>query len=291
MFVAKAAALRSCDLSRVVGAAIVDPQHGILATGCNEVPYPGGETFFEGREDGIGDNRDKQEGHDPNYLEIHRTLIELVDTLKDTGHVKTNSTANEIADDLLHGEYKENVKNLRVRNLIEFGRVVHAEMHAITQAAAAGRAIAGSTLYCTTFPCHGCARHIISAGIAEVVFIEPYPKSLTGKLYGKEIEMGNEALAPSERSNFRKVRFRPFHGVAPILYQRVFAMRDRKNDRGMIATWHPKSAIPVGAVFGVERPKVEIAASNALADVLQKVSVSKPSQKSGEPGDGTKFTP
>jgi deoxycytidylate deaminase len=286
MFVAKAAALRSCDLSRLVGAAIVHDRFGIVATGANEVPYPGGGIFYEGRSDGIGDNRDKEEGHDPNYLEIHRTLIELMGILIETNHVSTNRTADDVADELLHGDHKEILKNARIRNLIEFGRVVHAEMHAITQAAAAGRSVAGCTLYCTTFPCHGCARHIISAGISEVVFIEPYPKSLTRKLYGKEIEMGNAPLSPEERANLSQVRFRPFHGVAPALYQRVFAMRDRKDDRGVIAKWAPKKAIPVGAVFGVERSKVETAASNSVAEILEKVNLPQENQK-GEIRNGT----
>ena len=282
MFVAKASALRSSDLSRIVGAVIAHPKQGLIATGCNEVPYPGGGIFYEGRADGLGDNRDHMEGHDPNYLEIQRTIIEFVEALIGVGHVNTNMSASELADELLHGDHKELSKGLRIRNLIEFGRVVHAEMHAITQAALAGRSVAGSSLYCTTFPCHGCARHIIAAGIAEVIFIEPYPKSLTGKLYEKEIEMCNEPVSDDDRERFIRVRFRPFHGVAPALYQRVFAMRDRKNDRGTIATWNPKSAIPVGAIFGVERPKVETAVSNSLADVLEKLSVKKRPSLSGE---------
>ena len=273
MFVAKAAALRSCDLSRLVGAAIVDERFGIVATGTNEVPYPGGGFFVEGLDEGIGDNRDKEGGHDPNYVEIHRTLIEFIEILKQTNHVETSRQANEIAEELLNGDYKEALKNARIRNLIEFGRVVHAEMHAISQAAAAGRPVKGCTLFCTTFPCHGCARHIISSGIAEVVFIEPYPKSLTERLYGKEIEMANKPLSADERNAAKRVRFRPFHGVAPTLYQRVFAMRDRKDDHGVIAKWLPKKSIPIGAVFGVERPKVETTASNSVADILGRIKV------------------
>jgi deoxycytidylate deaminase len=29
-----------------------------------------------------------------------------------------------------------------------------------------------------SFPCHMCARHIIATGLREVVYIEPYPKSV-----------------------------------------------------------------------------------------------------------------
>lgn len=282
MFVAKAAALRSCDLSRQVGAVIVDSCQAIVASGCNEVPYPGGGIFYEGRVGGIGDNRDWTKGHDPNYVEIQRTLIEFIDVLKAVGYVDEKSTAAQLADRLLHGRYKELMKNARVRNLIEFGRVVHAEMHALSQAAMLGRSVRGATMYVTTFPCHGCARHIIASGVGEVVFIEPYPKSLTEQLYQDEIELvhrprpdGSPAL-PIER-----VRFRPFQGIAPTLYQRVFAIRDRKNQTGVIATWAPKKATPVGAVFGVERPKMETSAINSIAETLDKIRLASAGSRGG----------
>jgi deoxycytidylate deaminase len=42
-------------------------------------------------------------------------------------------------------------------------------------------------LFSTTFPCHMCARHIVSAGIKRVVFLEPYPKSYAEELYADSI--------------------------------------------------------------------------------------------------------
>jgi deoxycytidylate deaminase len=281
MFVAKAAALRSCDLSRQVGAVIVDAHQSIVATGCNEVPYPSGGIFYEGRGDRSPDNRDHTKGHDPNWIEIQRSLIELIGVLRDAGHISGSETSSQIAEGLLFGKYKELMSNARVRNLIEFGRVVHAEMHALSQAAAVGRAVKGATLYCTTFPCHGCARHIIASGIAEVVFIEPYPKSLTQQLYDGEIEISHEPLDQEQRNHIKCVRFRPFHGVAPSLYQRVFSYRDRKDQYGNIATWDPKAASPVGAILGVERPSVELAASIALAAILEKAKAMFATKKRG----------
>ena len=138
-------------------------------------------------------------------------------------------------------------------------------------------------MYVTTFPCHGCARHIIAAGVSEVVFIEPYPKSLTEQLYEDEIELVHKPL-PDERPKLpiTQVRFRPFQGVAPSLYQRVFAIRTRKNEFGVIAVWSPKKATPVGAVFGVERPKVETSAINSLAETLEKIRLGEAGSKAGE---------
>lgn len=48
---------------------------------------------------------------------------------------------------------------------------LHAEQNAIIQAAKHGIAVAGATMYVTGVPCLMCARAIINAGIAEVIFI------------------------------------------------------------------------------------------------------------------------
>ncbi|MCL0329224.1 deaminase, partial [Escherichia coli] len=70
------------------------------------------------------------------------------------------------------------IKNSRLKDLIEFSRAVHAEMHAILGASrVAGERILGGKIFVTTYPCHSCARHIIASGISEVYFIEPYRKS------------------------------------------------------------------------------------------------------------------
>ena len=55
---------------------------------------------------------------------------------------------------------------------------LHAEQNAIVQAAVTGVSIAGATLYTTTFPCVTCAKMIMAARIAEVVYDEGYPDEL-----------------------------------------------------------------------------------------------------------------
>ena len=55
---------------------------------------------------------------------------------------------------------------------------LHAEQNAIIQAATTGVAIAGATLYTTTFPCVTCAKMIMAARISEVVYDEGYPDEL-----------------------------------------------------------------------------------------------------------------
>jgi dCMP deaminase len=51
---------------------------------------------------------------------------------------------------------------------------VHAEENAIVQAACNGISVRGGTLYSTLCPCSYCAKSIINAGIAEVIYLEPF---------------------------------------------------------------------------------------------------------------------
>ena len=63
----------------------------------------------------------------------------------------------------------------------------------------------------------------MSAGVDEVQFIEPYPKSKAFTLHGDSIqnELGPiEWKAPSLGGSH--VLFRPFTGVAPRMYRRAF---------------------------------------------------------------------
>lgn len=255
MFMAKATAYRSCDLSRQVGAAISDNLGSIISTGCNEVPSPNGGFYFEGRSD-IQDNRDYIKGYDPNYQEIQDAVTEVVAALgkdKLLSDNLDNQKADVIAAELLHGDLKHVLKGTRIRSLIEFGRVVHAEMHAITDAARRGVSVSGMTLYCTTFPCHMCARHIIASGIKRVVYVEPYPKSLTTKLYGGEVELSFSKIEDVGG----KVVFSPFMGVSPTLFQRFFDHRSSKTRTGGAAEFEKTVAKPSRAVPGVARLKLE----------------------------------
>lgn len=282
MFMARGAGYRSADLSRQVGAVIVDPHGSIIGTGCNEVPYPGGGIFYEGLTGGIGDNRDHIKQIDPNFAEIQRTLIEVVRALRQSGHIGdggADSTADvQLVEDLLQGDQKDLLSDARIRSLIEFGRIVHAEMHAICDAAAGGRAVRGSSLYCTTFPCHLCAKHIVAAGISEVVYIEPYPKSLTSQLYADEIELAHAQIPSTGQNKIEKVRFRPFHGVAPVLFQRAFRYRPRKDSHGLLATWDPQTSVPIGASGSVERPTLEASAAASIEATLDAAKVTLESQ-------------
>jgi cytidine deaminase len=97
-------------------------------------------------------------------------------------------------------------------------------MLAICDAARMGRSVKGATLYCTTFPCHNCTKHILASGINRVVYMEPYPKSRAKDLHPDEIEI--EAESPT------KVSFVPFMGISPYRYRDLFQKGKRKNEHG-----------------------------------------------------------
>jgi dCMP deaminase len=57
-------------------------------------------------------------------------------------------------------------------------RTLHAEQNAIIQAALHGVSLAGGTIYTTHQPCLTCAKMIINAGLARVVYAGQYPDEL-----------------------------------------------------------------------------------------------------------------
>ncbi len=119
------------------------------------------------------------------------------------------------------------LRRTRVGGPLEFSRAAHAEMDALLSSARRGVSTVGTKLFVTTFPCHYCARHIVAAGVAEVYFIEPYPKSLATRLHSDSIASGRSGV----ENGSTKVMFRPFTGVAPRLYRRAF-MKDRDLKNG-----------------------------------------------------------
>ncbi len=226
---AHSAKLRSACMSRQVGAALLDRRGNVVATGTNEVPRAGGGVYGEdfGSDGTAGD---------------HRCIY------GETPFCSSNREQNEIIGDLIdaypmlaagrdRGEVEAELRKTRIGGLIEFSRAVHAEMDAILSAARTGVSPQGCRLFVSTFPCHYCARHIVSAGIDEVQYIEPYPKSRALALHCDSITTEPSDWAPpseAERASrpdgppapARKVLFRPFVGVAPRLYARVF-LKDR----------------------------------------------------------------
>ena len=228
MFFAQAAALRSLDLSRQVGSAITTKGGDILATGCNEVPKAGGGLYW--KEDTIC-VRDFEQGHDSNVIIKTELIEDAILRLRNQNWLTKDPKKRSNEDLAKSSLFGDNAffKDSRLFDVIEFGRAVHAEMAAITQAAKLGISLSGSKLFCTTFPCHIWARHIVSSGISEVIFIEPYEKSRTEELYRDSISIESDAPLGN------KVNFRAFVGVAPRRYMDCFQLvGERKRDDGKI---------------------------------------------------------
>ncbi|WP_262967393.1 deaminase [Methylobacter psychrophilus] len=134
----------------------------------------------------------------------------------------------------------------RIRDLTEFGRVVHAEMEAILSCGREGISCIGSTLYCTTFPCHNCAKHIIASGVTRVVYVEPYPKSKALEFHSDSIELRTQL---DGKDNVDSVIFEPFTGVGARRFLDFFSMSlgtgnklKRKNKDGGTLIWDKNSA-------------------------------------------------
>jgi deoxycytidylate deaminase len=225
MFMAFAASLRSGDLSRQVGAVVVTEDGTVLSEGANDAPKFEGGQYWPGPDD----RRDIVQENDSNER-IKRRMATAI--LEEFGALEPDVDPLETA--------KRRLGKTGLLDITEFGRAVHAEMAALLNCARMGVATRGRVLYCTTFPCHNCAKHIIAAGILRVIFIEPYPKS-------RALELHEDALALAPTPG--KVALLPFVGVGPRRYVDLFALRDvlgspmsRKD--GRLSTWAAKAALP-----------------------------------------------
>jgi cytidine deaminase len=269
MFHAKAASLRSADLSRQVGAVIATNRGEILTTGCNEVPRSHGNIWedvaFTSR-----DRRDFKLGYDSTARMKNEMLEEVFERLSSwLEPEKASLSPADLASKALRDGEHPPLKGTRIDNVLEFGRSVHAEMSALTEAARRGVSVLGARLFCTTFPCHMCARHIISAGLKEVIYIEPYPKSMAKNLYEDMLNVDNEVGNPEA------VCFRPFVGLAPRRFIEFFQSPVRKNARGMALVWTPSIA-EVRVIQIADYNNSELGVMKFLREIEEKVDPDQP---------------
>jgi deoxycytidylate deaminase len=228
MYIAFGYSLRSASLSRRVGAAILNTDGDVIAVGTNDVPrFKGGLYWAEQ----IPDYRDFRIGHDPNDQAKRSMLTDILGRLRAEGWLRDvlsqaperrveEMPIDEITDLALKSD---TLRSARALDVIEYGRAVHAEMAAITDAARRGASVRGTTMYSTTFSCHDCAKHIIASGIERVVHIEAYPKSRVKELFEHEIGLVERAGEVGDR-----VRFEPFIGISPRRFDDLFSWVPRK---------------------------------------------------------------
>ncbi len=246
MFMAHAASLRSASLSRQVGA-VVARNEEILSTGANDCPRPGGglywPTFSVDRVVDAPRGRDHMRDYDSNSFEKARLIRSIVDKFP----VEQQGFARGV------------LEKSEISEITEYGRAVHAEMEALLACGRNGIACRRATLYCTTYPCHNCAKHIVAAGITQVIFIEPYPKSRAMELHDDALTFERQSTEPqndamsseSQGGQAGKVRFKPFVGVGPRQFFDLFSMSlssgrplKRKEPDGRITRWDASIAAP-----------------------------------------------
>lgn len=260
MFQAFTAALRSADLSRQVGAVIVSEKGEFIAVGANDVPCFGGGLYWTGD----NDHRDHDWGLDSNAKRRDQILSDIVELVKK----KTSKMEEEKDDKQLLKEVKESLSHSILLDITEFGRPVHAEMEAILSCTRTGVSPQMGTLYCTTFPCHNCAKHIVAAGIKRVVYVEPYPKSKAKELHSDAIEIDNDT------HDSDKVSFVPFVGVGSRRFIDLFSMglssgypmKRKKSGSIEKVEWKREKAtvrVPMLRTSYIER---ETIAANIIAD-------------------------
>lgn len=209
LYAAYSEALKSACLSRQVGAAIMDDAGQILSTGCNDVPKYEGGLYDANSEEDFRCIHQKRCSNDK-----HKGILE--------SEIESVLVKNSISSKKARELAASIISDTKAKSIIEYSRAIHAEMDAITSLArATSSSTQDKTLYCTTYPCHNCARHIVASGIKRVVYIEPYEKSLAIQLHGDAISDINEV---------GKVAFEPFEGVAPNRYESFFKFNNKRKD-------------------------------------------------------------
>ena len=234
MHMAASASGNSACLSRQVGAALMDADGEIVSVGWNDVPKFGGGLYHSSSRDFAGEKDVRcmnwESGKCFNDVEKNRMSRTIVTELVQAGLIAPESLERA----------QQVVRQSKLRNLMEFSRSVHAEMHAIILGSQqAGDRVRGGKLFCTTYPCHSCARHIILAGVKEVYYIEPYRKSLAVKLH-------KDAITEEENDTSR-VRILLFDGVSPTRYLKFFRMLPdsrKERDEGVMLSYNRRESFP-----------------------------------------------
>lgn len=244
MYLAQASALMSSSLARQVGASIMGENGSVISTGTNEVPYADGGVCNEDFGNTLREFENGSDSNDThkkliigNFLQLLKDDLWLSDSKKD---IDVTTLVNEVFAN-------PKLKNAKLMNLIEFGREMHAEMTALMEAARKTISVKNCILYCTTFPCHLCTKHIIAAGIDKVIFIEPYRKSQAEDLFKDFISV--DKISATEN----KIEFNPFVGIAPRRYMDLFKWSTRKQKNNEKLEWDQPTSNPR---FGEEPPAI-----------------------------------
>jgi hypothetical protein len=90
-----------------------------------------------------------------------------------------------------------------------------------------------------------CARLVIAAGIARVVYIQPYPKSRAKRLYKRAVKVDEDREADQDA-----VKFEAFVGIAPGRFLDLFDMVTRKDRQGYALSPVAPNGVPKSVTSG-----------------------------------------
>jgi len=227
--------LKSNCISRQVGAIIIGPRGYIVGAGWNDVgsgQIPCGlRRFSDINNDSApfplavkGEEKDfidflKRSGSDyPNHSFCFKDEYSKFKTSDNIN--SENLLGNWIKEQKVGENAKEKLKELLINSLsqkrLEYCRALHAEENAILQnSIIGGIGIDGATIYTTTFPCELCAKKIYQSRIRKVIYIEPYPESISEDVFFKD--------------GSHSVELKQFEGVKSHSYYRLYkATVDKK---------------------------------------------------------------
>lgn len=236
MNMAYSMALKSNCISRQVGAVIEGKDGYVVGAGWNDVgegQISCGLRIISDLEnyqfkcliDAINDKSNEQKSTDQiikeivdKYGELHycfcfkdeltnaiskSEIKKVSDIIKATDNYDISKNKECIDDILIKFEKEVKFKGL------QYCKALHAEENAIIQGSKiGGMGLVGGKIYTTTFPCELCAKKIQQVGIEEVIYVEPYPKSISEDVYLQD--------------GIRKVKTRQFEGVKGLGYYKLF---------------------------------------------------------------------
>jgi deoxycytidylate deaminase len=226
MFAAKSAALRTSDLSRQVGAAVFSEKGEIISLGSNEVPKAGGGTYWPDDDFDDREFKRKVDSNDKRKAEILNDLLQKLD----------------LSLEKLDDKKRKRLEDSSFMDALEYERIIHAEMSAISDAARLRGSLANTVMYTTTFLCHMCAKHIVASGVKKVIYLEPYPKSLAARLHSDSIDIDRQARG--EYGDYPAVDFTHFYGVTPRRYRELFQRSKRKDANSNLENYIGGKMIP-----------------------------------------------
>jgi hypothetical protein len=136
-----------------------------------------------------------------------------------------------------------------------------------------------------------CAKHIVAAGVSKVVFLEPYPKSLTASLHGDSVRI--EGADRGKHQDYPAVDFIHFHGISHRRYRELFERTKRKDSDGNFIEWHdpfveddgskyPKPIIDLQFPFYLELEKITIKAYAELLNLNEEVQTAPDSRSTDD---------